>query len=646
MSPSDLELLGRFSGTVGLHVDDVVEAVAQGLNLPVSVPRRVVAERVRAIARGQGGDEGAAEAAVQLEMAGMTAPQVVLLWNRLLDRAWGELQADWSGTPEELAAYQRALACSATNEAAAGVERLRRLAMERFAAGYQATLAMRVGMERLLKLVREVGSETDVSAMLARIARGTQEMTRSEVAVIWGLDREEGVLRPVATEGLSAQAGEDLHFALGEGLPGRAAVQCGLVETDLQDDGRAIRAELAQRERLRSAAAVPLMVKGTLVGVLGVMRRRPVSLDEDDQKFLLTTAAYAASLLEVKRLYGEEGAARTTWEATFDGLEDLAIVTSADGVVRRVNRTLCERLATTPPALIGKPVGQVLGWCEGTDDVTRMVLSNYAATSYEGEIPRLPGCTFRIQASPVQKDSGVLEGVIVILRDVTGRKRLEQQLLQAEKLSAIGGLVSGVAHELNNPLSSVLGFAELAAGAEGVPAEVKQQLTIIRDEAKRAAKIVKNLLAFARQHKPERKMTQINDLVQRVTELMTYDLRTSRVSLTLDLDEALPVALVDPNQIQQVLFNLLQNARHACEEKSAPGVIRVSTRTLCSHVVLSVSDSGSGVKPEHVSKIFEPFFTTKSPGKGTGLGLSVCYGIVQEHGGQIRFDNRPGEGVT
>lgn len=224
-------------------------------------------------------------------------------------------------------------------------------------------------------------------------------------------------------------------------------------------------------------------------------------------------------------------------------------------------------------------------------------------------------------------------------------KTTQAQLIQSEKLSGIGEFVAGVAHELNNPLTSVMGFSELLAQANTNPQQ-KRHLEMIHKSAQRCQKIVQALLSFARHHKPERKAVCVNGLIEAALEILNYQLRTSNIEVTTQLDPQLPQAMVDPHQVQQVFLNLINNARQAIEAHEPKGWIKIFTTVRGDSVRITLQDSGPGIPPESLSKIFDPFFTTKEVGKGTGLGLSLCYGIIKEHGGTITPRSRPGEGAT
>lgn len=223
--------------------------------------------------------------------------------------------------------------------------------------------------------------------------------------------------------------------------------------------------------------------------------------------------------------------------------------------------------------------------------------------------------------------------------------QMQAHLGHAEKMSALGTLVAGVAHEVNNPLTSVLGYAQLLLASEPDP-RARRMLEKIESEAGRAGRIVKNLLAFSRKQKVEKKPEDLNAIVDAVLDLQSYALHVSGIEVVRRPAGALPPVLVDAQQIQQVLLNLVTNAEQAMRDAERIGRIVVETRAAAGHVQIIVADDGPGIAPENLGKIFLPFFTTKELGRGTGLGLSICYGIVQEHGGRISVSSELGRGAT
>ncbi|HEX3179244.1 MAG TPA: ATP-binding protein [Methylomirabilota bacterium] len=223
--------------------------------------------------------------------------------------------------------------------------------------------------------------------------------------------------------------------------------------------------------------------------------------------------------------------------------------------------------------------------------------------------------------------------------------RLYGELVHAEKLSAVGELASGVAHEINNPLTTILGQAQLLLGRADVPMPVRERVEMMADEASRAARIVQNLLLFARHYPPERRPCSIYDQVERVLALKTYQLERDKIRVLTEFTPCPPV-WADENKIQQVLLNLVQNAHQALVRVTSDRVLTLRVRPRADRVVIEVIDNGPGIPTDVLPRIFDPFFTTKPPGEGSGLGLSVSYGIIGQHGGKLFAEARPEGGAA
>ena len=248
--------------------------------------------------------------------------------------------------------------------------------------------------------------------------------------------------------------------------------------------------------------------------------------------------------------------------------------------------------------------------------------------------------------SPLFDEQGKIEGAVVSGRDVTEVKRLETQLIQAEKLAAMGQMLAGVAHELNNPLTAILGASELLRERQGVDDNTKRQLEMTHRQARRAARIVQNLLEFSRPASPQKKTLDLNVVIDRTLQLQDHSLRRNNVEVEFQAVPGLPPIVGDANQLIQIFLNLISNAEQAIREARPSGRIQIRLARSGNRVSATVQDDGIGIPPEVLPKLFDPFFTTKRPGGGTGLGLSICMSIVREHGGNIEASSLPAGGAA
>jgi two-component system, NtrC family, sensor kinase len=252
---------------------------------------------------------------------------------------------------------------------------------------------------------------------------------------------------------------------------------------------------------------------------------------------------------------------------------------------------------------------------------------------------------FSISLSPMRDEKGDINSIVAVLTDVTDAADLQAKLMHTEKMAALGQLVSGVAHEVNNPLAAIVGFTDLLLENTEIPENAKGELKVILQEAQRTRTIVRNLLSFARQMPAQREPLEVNSVVRQTLKLRAYDLSNRGVEMAERYQDDLPLTVGDPNQLQQVFLNIVNNAYDAVQEVARPGKIEVSTWHGKGQIEIAFRDNGPGIS--HPDRIFDPFFTTKEVGKGTGLGLSICYGIVRAHRGEIIARNNPdGVGCT
>ena len=229
--------------------------------------------------------------------------------------------------------------------------------------------------------------------------------------------------------------------------------------------------------------------------------------------------------------------------------------------------------------------------------------------------------------------------------DLTEKNKLQEQLILADRLASMGELVSGIAHELNNPLTGVIGFSELLLEKD-IPENLCEDVAIIHHEAQRASEIVKNMLAFARKHTPSKQYINVNSAVARVLSLRTYEHKVNNIKVMTHLSNELPDVSVDVFQLQQVFLNIIINAEYFMKQANNGGNLTITTESVDGIVRVIISDDGPGISRENLNRIFDPFFTTKEVGVGTGLGLSLSHGIIKENGGNIYATSKLGEGAT
>lgn len=253
--------------------------------------------------------------------------------------------------------------------------------------------------------------------------------------------------------------------------------------------------------------------------------------------------------------------------------------------------------------------------------------------------------TMRASGSPLTDADGKTSGVIISVRDITIERKLEQQIVQSERLAAMGAMIGGVAHELNNPLTSILGVSELLQDSEASES-ARKQLAMLQKEARRAAEIVQNLTYFSRPPAPGKSRINLTEVVERTLNLHAYSLRKNGITVDFLKEVGIPQALGDPHQLMQVFLNLILNAEQAIREVRDKGTLRIRMGQADKMVWVSLQDDGPGIPKENLVNIFDPFYTTKRPGRGTGLGLSICKSVMKEHNGSVEAGNAPGGGAV
>ncbi len=401
--------------------------------------------------------------------------------------------------------------------------------------------------------------------------------------------------------------------------------------------------ELANLKKLTgqpvSMLEAPLVTDGEVRGLLQIGALQPDAFDASQERTFYTVANQIS--LGLERIALQQQVERAHLSSLAESLNDgivlvdstlqiTSVNSAANGLLESAGLKDVDSLADTPLA-----------------ELAQTALREQQQTELE-ELPTSPTESGRrylvAMAAPL---AGSPEGseAVVILRDVTEERLMQERLLQSEKMVSVGQLVSGVAHELNNPLTGIMGFAQLLM-ARDLDEKTGADVETIYREAERAAKIVQNLLSFARRKRTEKEPANLNSLLERVLELRNYDLQVKSIDLELQLDPKLPETMVDANQIQQVFLNLIINAEQAILAEKERGTLKVRTKGEKGNIRVSFEDDGPGMEEGTLRRVFDPFFTTKEVGEGTGLGLTICYGIIDEHNGRIWAESQPGRGTT
>ncbi len=329
--------------------------------------------------------------------------------------------------------------------------------------------------------------------------------------------------------------------------------------------------------------------------------------------------------------------------------QSIILVTDTAGQVTYANRRWYESGAYNPQQWLGQPLTEMVmpSRRAALEAGLEATLAGQQVDNLELPITRADGRTgqFSVNLSPMRDEQGEVNSIVVVMTDISDLALMHSKLMHTEKMAAVGQLVSGVAHEVNNPLTAILGFADLLMENPELPESARKDLRVILQEAQRTKQIVQNLLSFARQTPPQRKPVQVNSILRRTLQLRAYDFASHGVEVSERLYEALPEVVGDSHQLQQVFLNILNNAYDAVRDTGRQPRIEIESSLAGGWVQVVFRDNGDGISTP--DRIFDPFFTTKEVGKGTGLGLSICYGIVREHGGEIVCNNNPGrEGAT
>src|SRR5262245_25981769 len=511
----------------------------------------------------------------------------------------------------------------------------------------------------LYSIGKSVSALLDLEELLVRIVEAGVYITRAEEGFLLLRDPNADELYLRAAKNLGEARAQRLRMPIEDTLAGQVIRTGKPIRLDKSKQGAPLKVKTGFL--VRAILQVPLTVGDTTIGVLAVDNQQSErTFSENDQYLLSALADYAAIAIENARLYQQIKGSEERYRDLFANAYDLIFTLDQPLRIRSINKIGPSLPGYPEASLRRRPLREICAsetWDLAEQSFAGLLMGR-EIQPFELQLRRQDDERVFLEVSARLVPSGPQRREIhCIARNLTERRRLEEQLIHAEKLSAIGQLVAGVAHELNNPLTSVSGYTQLLLRDTKLSDDMRDDLKQIHTQAERAARIVQNLLVFAREHKPERLLISLSEVVRNTLSLRAYQLRVDNIFVGLDLDPDLPMTVADPYQLQQVILNLMNNAHHAMTERGGPGKLSlrtgVSTNGVSDGVAaqramlfFSVGDNGVGIPARALNKIFDPFYTTKPVGQGTGLGLSICYGIVQEHGGRIWAESEIGVGTN
>jgi len=412
---------------------------------------------------------------------------------------------------------------------------------------------------------------------------------------------------------------------------------------------------MAQTTGFQAYGAIPIRTGEELAGALLCFFEQPTLRLTIDEAALDSVARIGGIALANFRLRERLVASEERYRTLFEESPDAFFVSALDGTVLDANEAAVRLYHVNRGEILGRYFGQLISADEREMARRRQIVWTQGRGTFKDRARRPDGSEFPVEVEVRVVELGGQRRFLSLVRDLSDQERLTNELLQAQKMEAIGQLVSGVAHELNNPLAAIIAFSQLIRSDERLPEDMRHDAGLLVQESDRTRRIVQSLLDFARQRPPERRPTSISALVQSVLELQSYALSTNHIEVAVDIPATIPEIDLDRAQLQQVLLNLTINAIQAMRDvkRSGPSHLWITAalprpgrgaktdKPLEERVRVTVRDDGPGVPESARARLFDPFFTTKQPGEGTGLGLSVSFGIVAAHGGRLWYEPGP-----
>jgi PAS domain S-box-containing protein len=362
--------------------------------------------------------------------------------------------------------------------------------------------------------------------------------------------------------------------------------------------------------------------------------------------------ASLGSIMDITERKGMETALRESEEKFseifYASPKPMTIIAPDTGIINDVNKAFLNSSGFMREECLGRTITELDLWVSEEEryKFLKILSEQENVQNFETEMRIKSGEIRNILLSTTTITITDKPYVIISSDDITEQKRMQENLIVTDRLASVGELAAGIAHELNNPLTGVIGFSDLLMARNDLPQDAREDLDIVNREALRASQVARHLLTFARKHPDEKKQININDVILLVLELRAYEQRVNNIEVITSLDENLPYVLANDFQLQQVFINIIINAEHFMIETNRRGRLEITTEKRGNSIITTIADDGPGIAPEHLNRIFDPFFTMKDVGKGTGLGLSICYGIITEHGGTIHAESGYGKGAS
>jgi two-component system NtrC family sensor kinase len=543
----------------------------------------------------------------------------------------------------------------------AAIELAERMAQERaITASLEQSVAARTAeledaqrvLQRMWWLGQQITLELNPQRVLERFLEAVSDIAQGEGGIV-GMVGDDGKIHVVVSTGVAKKL-------RGMTIPITSSAMGRVIRTGTSWSVKDVAEHLDEVDEtfyshvsseIKAVAIVPIARRGERIGAVTVAAREAREFTAADLERIEAMGDLLSVSLENAELVETLRQAEWRFRTLFRAAPDAVFTVLQSGRIREANDAVRDLTGLDPLQVVGHPVVDLVA------EADRQKLLNALGATFEGSPTRVE-VSFQndTQARPAPRRIVAVAmsrlpeadppSVLIIGRDVTAEREMRVRLMESDRLAAVGELVAGVAHEVNNPLSSISAFAQLLLRDGGLSAQQRESIEVIKSETLRASQVVKDLLAFARRSEPQREPLDLNAVVHRTLRLRGYQLTSNKIHVDTDLTTELPPVVGDARQLQQVCLNLVTNAIQAMATTGAPGTLTITTRRDGPHVVLEMRDTGHGIPDAVKAHIFEPFFTTKGEGEGTGLGLSVSYGIVTAHGGTIEVPATSAAGTT